>query len=153
MPIGWHVRCHLEAFMDRLTALNSGSGNVALVGTSIVCLSKIDDAVVADPSYYGPKVEGFAYAITNAAIRYSISNGYSGLQLGRVQTKEDAVIAGEYNLSRIVLLAPYKWSIASLLLEYRDVDFRDEKIGVATTIAIRLDPGSMVIKYQCLLWT
>ena len=152
MPIGWHVRCHLEAFMDRLTALNSGSG-IALVGTSIVCLCKIDDAVVADQSYYGPKVGGFAYAITNAAIRYSISNGYSGLQPGRVKAKEDAVIAGEYNLSRIVLLAPYKWSIASLLLEYRDVDFRDEKIGVATTIAIRLDPGSMVIKYQCLLWT
>ena len=57
-----------------------------------------------------------------------MSTGYRGFQPGGIQTKkEDAVTAGEYNLSRTVLAAPANWSITSLLLEHRNMDFRDKK--------------------------
>lgn len=118
MPIGWHWT---EAFTDKLTVL-TGTGNVALVGTSLVCLPPHDAAVERDPSFYGPKVEGFAFAISGGALQYVRKHG-SSFQVH--DTKEDAVISGEYNLSRTVLLAPHKWSITSLLLAHQHVDFRD----------------------------
>ena len=120
MPTDWHWT---DGFVSKLTAIGRASGGVALCGTSIVCLPTTDPAVKQDASFYGPKVEGFAFAITNAALRYNLANGSS---FQNHVTKDDTVISGEYNLPRNTLLAPQKWNIAALLTMYEGMDWRHE---------------------------
>ncbi|GAB5372473.1 hypothetical protein AAMO2058_001668700 [Amorphochlora amoebiformis] len=115
MPKGWHWA---QGFLSRL------SGPVQLVGTSLACLADDDEAVVKF-GMVGPKVETFAFAITGKALRFDIQNGTSFAN--KHETKYDAIIRGEYNLSYNILNSPYHWSITSMLLQHRDLDFRDRK--------------------------
>jgi hypothetical protein len=118
-----------QAFLDKLTALRPDTTdpffhNDALVGTSIACLSKDDVAVQMDKSFFGPKVEGFAFAITGEALAHvrKETNAFSSHK-----DKVSAIISGEYNLSRTVLLAPRKWGVTSLLKQHEGIDFRDQR--------------------------
>lgn len=40
--------------------------------------------------------------------------------------KVEAIVNGEYALSKVTLGAPQKWNIGSMLVEHYGVDFRDE---------------------------
>jgi hypothetical protein len=128
MPKDYHWS---QAFLDKLTALHHSNitedaplRNVALVGTSIACLSKDDEAVMLDPSFFGPKVEGFAFAITGDALAY-VRN--AGVTFFTHADKFSAIVSGEYDLSRTVLTAPAKWRVTSLLKEHEGIDFRDQR--------------------------
>ncbi|GAB5364191.1 hypothetical protein AAMO2058_000948000 [Amorphochlora amoebiformis] len=115
MPKSWHWA---EGFLSRL------SGPVQLVGTSVVCLAD-DDLSVVKFGMKGPKVETFAFAITAPALRYDLEHGTSFAYTH--ETKFDAIVRGEYNLSYNILNSPHSWSISSLLLQHENIDFRDPK--------------------------
>eukprot|EP00954_Amorphochlora_amoebiformis_P029158 1392753-Amorphochlora_amoeboformis.AAC.3 len=115
MPENWHW---VEGFLAKL------HGPVQLVGTSLACLEQDDEAVV-NHGMVGPKVESFAFAITSRALRYDIKHGTSFTSLH--QDKYNAIIRGEYNLSYNILNSPNNWSITSMLLQHKDLDFRDKK--------------------------
>lgn len=114
MPENWHWT---DAFVKALR------GPVVLVGTSLVCIPKTDPGVLLYPDLYGPKVEGFAFAMTGPALRHELLFGTSFISH---RTKKDAIWKGEYNLSANVLRSPQQWSIGSLLLAYQNMDFRDK---------------------------
>jgi len=149
MPKYWHWT---RAFVDKLTAVgrarisspsssrslssslsssasaaatpSTNNGGVALVGTSIKCLPPIDTAVSGDAKLFGPKVEGFAFAIAAAALQHELLIGTSFVQH---PNKESAIIKGEYALSANVLAAPNKWNLDSLLMMHDgNVDWQNK---------------------------
>ena len=114
MPDNWHW---LDAFSK---ALNPP---VQLVGTSVVCLHPQDYAVQNWPYLRGPKVEGFAFAMSERSFANEIRHGTS-FQFHK--DKNTAIVSGEYNLSWNVFNAHgQQWSISSLLYNHNGVDFRD----------------------------
>jgi hypothetical protein len=104
MPNGWHWT---QAFTQKL------HGTVGLVGTSIVCLPK--------KSGYGPKVEGFAFAMSAQALNIVRKNGTSFEQH---ENKNKAIVAGEYNLTSVLL--KHGVDIDCLLKSYQGIDWRDK---------------------------
>ena len=115
----WHWTL---AFTSLLGTKPPGSDRaVHLVGTSITCLSPMDDCVKLDPRCAGPKVEGFATATD--AVGMGIL--YNSTVFDEHATKGDAVIRGEYALSRSMLDASR--NLASLQLAYKDVDWADRR--------------------------
>ena len=129
MPANWHWT---SAFVDKLTAVgqahssssSSSGGGVALVGTSLKCIPPADTAVSVDASLFGPKVEGFAFAIAAAALQHELQVGTSFVQH---PNKKSAIINGEYALSATVLAAPHKWNLDSLLMMHDgNVDWQNK---------------------------
>jgi hypothetical protein len=106
MPKGWHWT---QAFADKLV------NNVGLVGTSIVCLRR------KDLGGYGPKVEGFAFALSASALEIVRKNGTSFQQHAN---KKKAILSGEYNMTRTLLA--HGVGIDCLLSAYQGVDWRKE---------------------------
>jgi hypothetical protein len=93
---------------------------VALVGTSLACVRAADEIGGA-----GPRVEGMAFAMTREALLYALLHDPS--PFAHHKGKHQAIVDGEYALSRVVLGAPgKKWNIGSLLVEHAGVDFRNE---------------------------
>ena len=118
-PSGWHWT---QAFTSLLGTKPPGSERaVHLVGTSITCLSPKDMCVEGDPRCAGPKVEGFATA-TDAV---GIGLFYHSTVFEEHETKDDAVMRGEYMLSRSMLDAGH--NLASLQLAYKEVDWADRQ--------------------------
>ena len=116
-PSNWHWS---QAFTDLLGTRPTGSERVVhLVGTSITCLSPEDECVVQDPQCAGPKVEGFMTATD--AIGVEILRRSTVFQ--EHETKTDAILRGEYMMSRSVLEAGH--NLASLQLAYKGVDWTD----------------------------
>jgi len=105
LPRSWHWT---EAFCDRL------KGNVRLVGTSIVCLPH------PDLGGYGPKVEGFAFAMDSVGMSYVRKNGTTFRQHN---TMREAILQGEYSLTTTVMSAGFE--IDSLELAYQGVNWND----------------------------
>lgn len=126
MPRTWHWT---EAFTNGLTALRPeykqpfGTGGIALLGTSIVCLNENDYAVKKDKRFLGPKVETFTFAMTGPALIHVLDTGTS---FRSHKTKLDCIMSGEYNLTQSVMTAPHQWGISSLLLAYKNLNFRDK---------------------------
>lgn len=112
-PEGWHWT---RAFVERM----GGPTDVRLVGTSIVCLPRDDFCAQLDDRCFGPKVEGFAFAIEREALAAALNAGAAFD--GGAADKHAAVLA-EYALSRAVLDGG--WNIGALLMAYDGVDFRE----------------------------
>jgi len=106
MPKDWHW---VSAFLDRLR------GDVGLVGTSIVCLP------AHDLGGLGPKVEGYAFAMSSRALKIVQTNGTS---FRSHKNKQEAILAGEYNLTTVLL--NHGVQIDSLLKAYDGIDWRDK---------------------------
>jgi hypothetical protein len=106
MPKSWHWA---NAFLDKMTE------SVGLVGTSIVCLPK------KDRGGYGPKVEGFAFAMSGQALDVVRTHGTSFQQH---KTKIKAILDGEAALTNVVL--KHKIGIDCLLLSYQGINWLDE---------------------------
>ena len=118
-PSSWHWTL---AFTSLLGTKPPGSDRaVHLVGTSITCLSPTDECVKLDPRCAGPKVEGFATATDKVGMGIL----YNSTVFDEHATKADAVIRGEYALSRSMLDA--NCNLASLQLAYKDVDWADRR--------------------------
>ena len=107
MPETWHWT---QAFLDRL------QGTVGLVGTSIVCLPSKDRGGL------GPKVEGFAFALSRDALNLVRQKGTS---FREHKNKGDAILLGEYALSKVLLANGF--DIDSLLKAYQNMNWRDTK--------------------------
>ena len=90
---------------------------VKLVGSSIVCLSQRDKCVKDDPGCYGPKVESFVFATDRAGLGVIIDRGSV---LRDHASKVEAVIDGEYGMTRAVMDAGY--TIDCLLAAYQGVE-------------------------------
>jgi len=105
MPDGWHWT---EAFTSKL------KGGVGVVGTSAVCLPPWDHQ-------YGPRIEGFAFALSNSALRIVREKGTSFQQH---QDKFHAILWGEYNMTKVLLENDVKMD--TLLMAYQGKDWTDE---------------------------
>ena len=103
----WHWTSAFSAKMG-------GMYSVGVVGTSIVCLS------AADGGGYGPKVEGFAFALSHAALQEIRKYGTVFRQH---RTKWEAIMYGEYNLSTSAMRAGY--GLDCLLLAYQGWNWWD----------------------------
>ena len=110
----WHWT---RAFLDRLKNKDQGDfrGEVGLVGTTIVCLPH------EDLGGFGPKVEGFAFAISQHALQIVRSQGTS---FRSHQNKTEAVLSGEHNLTSVLLANGI--NIDCLLKAYQNIDWRNE---------------------------
>jgi len=106
MPREWHWT---QAFTDKLR------GSVGLVGTSIDCLKK------GSWVGHGPRIEGFAFAMSREALETVRAHGTSFRDHA---TKREAVGFGEYNLSQVVL--SHGFQIDTLLKAYQGVDWNDQ---------------------------
>jgi hypothetical protein len=106
MPNGWHWT---QAFTQKL------HGTVGLVGTSVVCLPG------NDRGGYGPKVEGFAFAMSVQALNIVRKNGASFEQH---KNKVKAILAGEHNLTSVLL--KHGVDVDCLLKSYQGMDWRDK---------------------------
>ena len=113
MPRDWHWT---NAFVDRFETESKSRAPVGIVGTSIVCLPKID------LGGYGPKVEAFAYAMSAPALRDIRKYGTS---FSQHESKLDAILSGEYNLTKIAFSQGY--NIDCLLKAYEGIDWLDRK--------------------------
>lgn len=106
MPSEWHW---VRAFTDKLC------NRVGVVGTSIVCLPASDEGGM------GPKVEGFAFALSSGALQVVRERGTSFQQH---PDKVAAILSGEYNLTTVLLNEGY--DIDCLLKAYQGIDWRNE---------------------------
>ena len=89
---------------------------VKVVGTTIVCLPGYD------AGGFGPKVEGFFFMVD--AIGLSVLEK-EGTIFRNHATKYDAIVQGEYGVSRAILKHGY--SMDCLLPKYQNIDWRDPK--------------------------
>lgn len=94
-------------FSDRMSEV------IKLVGTSIVCLPE------SDSGGPGPKVEGFCFSLDRVGLRVCLDRGTI---FTNHRTKRDAIIHGEYGVSRAILEAGY--SMDCLLYRYQGLDWR-----------------------------
>jgi len=106
MPSGWHW---VNAFIDKLT------GDVGVVGTCIVCLPKKDEGG------YGPKVEAFAFAMTQKSL--NIVRKY-GTSFRQHKNKKRAILDGEYALSKTIF--EHNMTIDSLQMAYKNVKWNSK---------------------------
>ena len=106
IPASWHWA---SAFLDKMTT------KVGLVGTSIACLPR------KDRGGYGPKVEGFAFALSAHALHITRKFGTSFRQH---KTKVDAILKGEAALTNTVM--GHNIGIDCLLLAYQGIDWFNE---------------------------
>ncbi|KAJ1421103.1 hypothetical protein B484DRAFT_399634 [Ochromonadaceae sp. CCMP2298] len=102
----WHWS---SAFTDKMV------NNVALVGTSIVCLPLDDES-----GQLGPKVEGFAFALSSDALTMVMD---AGTIFTDHKDKTAAIIEGEYNLTTQVTK---RFGLDCLLKAYQGWDWTDE---------------------------
>lgn len=105
MPESWHWS---SAFTDRLQK------GIGLVGVSIACLYE------EDLGGYGPKVEGFAFALSAAAKDALYINNTVFVDH---KDKSAAILQGEYGLTKTLLKNHFK--IDCLLTAYQGVDWSD----------------------------
>jgi len=101
LPQEWHW---VRGFTDKLV------NNVGVVGTSIVCLP------AEDLGGFGPKVEGFAFAMSAESLRIVRKYGTSFRQH---RNKTAAILDGEYALSKTIF--DHRMTIDSLLFAYKGV--------------------------------
>lgn len=87
---------------------------VKLVGPSIVCLPP------ADAGGYGPRVEGYCFATDRVGLAAALRRGSVFVDHA---TKRDAIVEGEYGLSRAILAAGH--TLDCLLYRYQGVDWTD----------------------------
>jgi hypothetical protein len=87
---------------------------VKLVGTSIVCLPNTDEGG------FGPKVEGFFFAVD--ALGLNLLKAEETIFCNH-KTKDDAVLNGEYGLSKCIFKHGY--SIDCMIRKYQNIDWRD----------------------------
>lgn len=106
-PHSWHWA---SAFLDRMKE------NIGLVGTSIACLPR------KDRGGYGPKVEGFAFAMSAKAVDVVRLHGTSFRQH---KTKVNAILQGEAALTTTVM--EHGIGIDCLLLAYQGIDWFNKK--------------------------
>jgi hypothetical protein len=92
------------------------TSTVKVVGTTIVCLPGYD------AGGYGPKVEGFFFMTD--AIGLGILEK-EGTIFRNHATKYDAIVQGEYGVSRAIFKHGY--SIDCMLPKYQNIDWRDPK--------------------------
>lgn len=90
--------------------------DVKLVGTTIVCLPP------TDKGGYGPRIEGFCFGTDRIGLKLIADNGKI---FANHKNKIDAVLNGEYALSRLILEKGY--NLDCLLYKYHGVDWRDKK--------------------------
>lgn len=110
LPKYWPPSLHWSSiFTHRLV------GGVEVVGTSLVCLPR------TDAGGYGPRVEGMAWAASMAALQVAEAAGVFRC----FTSKHDAIVEGEYGLSRAVLSAGM--NLDSLLLKYGSIDWRESR--------------------------
>jgi len=89
---------------------------VKVVGTTIVCLPGYD------AGGYGPKVEGFFFMTDAIGLAVLMKEG---TVFCNHETKYDAIVQGEYGVSRAIFKGGY--SIDCLLPKYQNIDWRDPK--------------------------
>lgn len=89
------------------------SDDVALVGTSIVCLP------ASDAGGPGPRVEGFIWATDKRGMRLLVQSPFV---FSQHKTKTDAILKGEYELSKIIL--SHGLNIGCILSRYKNIDWR-----------------------------
>ena len=131
MPKGWHW---VDGFIRKLQP------PVALVGTSVVCLHESDFAVRHYPYMIGPKVEGFAFSMTGAALVNDILHGTS---FHAHKDKIAAIVSGEYNLTANVFRAKGRdWTITSLLSSQTHINFRNPSSWACNNYAHPSRPGT-----------
>ena len=114
LPNYWDLltpRIHWSSlFIQKITDV------VKVVGTTIVCLPGYD------AGGYGPKVEGFFFMTD--AVGLSVLEK-EGTIFRNHATKYDAIVQGEYGVSRAILKHGY--SIDCMLPKYQNIDWRDPK--------------------------
>lgn len=103
MPPSWHW---VHAFVDKLV------GDIGLVGTSIVCLPE------TDRGGFGPKVEGFAFALSSEALDIVRKHGTSFRQH---ESKVRAVLDGEFALTKVLM--QHNIGIDCLLHAYQGINW------------------------------
>jgi hypothetical protein len=89
---------------------------VKLVGTTIVCLPSYD------AGGYGPKVEGFFFMVDIIGLNILLKEK---TVFCNHATKYDAIVNGEYGLSKTIL--KYGYSIDCMLNRYKNIDWRDKR--------------------------
>lgn len=107
VPDRWHWA---HSFLDKMNSI------VGLVGTSIVCLP------MSDRGGYGPKVEGFAFALSARALNITLQYGTSFRQH---QSKVKAVLDGEFALTKTLM--SHGVGIDCLLQAYQGINWFDKK--------------------------
>ena len=103
-----------EVWYDRFT--NKINERVKLVGTAIVCLPH------TDLGGFGPKVEGFFFCLDQDGIQCILKDGTI---FYNHKTKVDAILNGEYALTKCILNNNY--SIDCMLKKYKNIDWLDKK--------------------------
>lgn len=106
MPKDWHWT---SAFVEKLVR------DIGLVGTSLVCLPEDDEGG------YGPKIEGFAFALSASALKFVRTFGTS---FRTHENKKAAILDGEYNLTKVLMRGGF--GIDTFLLAYQGVNWFDE---------------------------
>ena len=101
-----------ESWYDKFT--NKFNKKVKLVGTSIVCLPK------EDLGGFGPKVEGFCFCLDKEGLDLTLKDGTI---FYNHKNKTDAILNGEYALTKCILAAGY--TIDCMLKEYQNVNWND----------------------------
>lgn len=95
-------------FSERMTR------SVKLVGPSIVCLPE------GDAGGAGPRVEGYSFALDREGLEVCLS---AGTIFTNHPSKRDAIVHGEYGVSRAILDAGF--TMDCLLYRYEGVNWRD----------------------------
>jgi hypothetical protein len=89
---------------------------VKLVGTTIVCLPRIDRGG------FGPKVEGFFFCMDKEGLQLILEDGTI---FYNHKTKVDAILNGEYALSRCIINKGF--TIDCMLEKYKNINWYDSK--------------------------
>jgi hypothetical protein len=97
-----------QVFIDKITS------TVKLVGTTIVCLPEDDEGG------YGPKIEGFFFATDKTGLDLIMADGTI---FADHKFKHDAIISGEYALTKCIMKAGY--TIDCMLHKYQKVNWLD----------------------------
>jgi hypothetical protein len=99
-----------QLFCSKLT------DQVKLVGSSIVCLP------TTDLGGFGPKVEGFFFCLDKIGLSLLWKKGNV---FTSHKNKTEAILNGEYGMSKDILAAGY--NLDCLIYRYKDIDWRDRK--------------------------
>jgi hypothetical protein len=106
--------CWIDKFYNEFTG--STAPDVALLGTTIVCLPR------TDKGGEGPRIEGFFWCTDTRGLSLILDEKTI---LQDHPTKYSAIVHGEYGLSRCIL--GHNLNIACMLPRYRGLDWRDKK--------------------------
>jgi hypothetical protein len=109
LPFHYPTTTHwTQIFIDKITPA------VKLVGTTIACLPE------DDVGGYGPKVEGYFFATDKTGLDLILADGTIFYDHN---TKHDAIINGEYALTKCIMNAGY--TIDCMLHKYQRVNWLD----------------------------